>query len=150
MGKIKLNTIDHINIVVSDLQATAAFFLKLEFEVLLPESELGPWLSETVGLEDVHARYMVIALPGDSIKLELITYDNPPGPKNPHIGTANAIGFRHIALTVDDIEETVAGLKAAGIETQGEIQFYKVTGKRFIYFKGPDNILLELAQYPTR
>ena len=121
MGKIKLNTVDHINIVASDLQATAAFFLKLGFEVLLPESELGPWLSETVGLEDVRARYVVMALPGDSVKLELIAYDNPPSPQDSHVGTANAIGFRHIALTVEDIAETVAGLKAAGIETQGDV-----------------------------
>ena len=148
MAKLKITGIDHINIVVSDLKDAAAFFQRLGFVTVWPESPLGPWLSETVGLEDVHARYLVMALPGDTVKLELIKYDQPPSAPDSRVGTANALGFRHLALSVNNIEETVAELKAAGIKTQGDIQFYEKTKKRFIYFRGPDDILLELAQYP--
>ena len=38
-------------------------------------------------------------------------------------------------------------MKSRGIEMLSEIQTYPVTGKKLVYFLGPDNILLELTEY---
>jgi len=63
------------------------------------------------------------------------------------LSKANQIGFRHIAFQVENIEEIVENLKGKGVEFVSSIQSYPKTGKRLVYFLGPDGILLELAQY---
>ncbi len=142
-----LKKINHVNIVVSNLEETKAFFLQLGFEVG-DESELsGEWISSIVGLPDVRARYATLSLPGTETNLEIIEYASPPSEKDPNLDRANQIGFRHIAFEVDNIEDEVHRLKEKGIKFLSEIHTYPKTGKRLVYLWGPDRILLELAQY---
>jgi glyoxylase I family protein len=63
------------------------------------------------------------------------------------MGKANQIGFRHIAFEVENIDEIVQDMKDKGIKFISSIHTYPKTGKRLVYFWGPDGILLELAQY---
>ena len=142
-----LKKINHVNIVVSNLDEAKAFFIQLGFEVG-DESELsGEWISSIVGLPDVKARYVTLSLPGTETNLELIEYVSPPSEKDPNMDRANQIGFRHIAFEVDNIEDEVCRLKEKGIKFLSEIHTYPKTGKRLVYLWGPDSILLELAQY---
>jgi catechol 2,3-dioxygenase-like lactoylglutathione lyase family enzyme len=53
-----LQNIDHINIVVKDLEKVKAFFASLGFEVMDQPQLSGAWISETVGLENVDAEYV--------------------------------------------------------------------------------------------
>ena len=139
--------IDHVNIVVSSLDTTKAFFIQLGFEVG-DESELsGEWISSIVGLPDAKARYVTLSLPGTETNLELIEYATPPSEQDPNMDRANQIGFRHIAFEVDNIEDEVCRLKEKGIKFLSAIHTYPKTGKRLVYLWGPDRILLELAQY---
>jgi catechol 2,3-dioxygenase-like lactoylglutathione lyase family enzyme len=52
-----------------------------------------------------------------------------------------------MAFRVSDIEKTVAQLKQKGIDPVSAIQEYSKTKKKLVYFRGPEGILLELAQY---
>ncbi len=142
-----LKKIDHVNVVVSNLDKAKEFFTQLGF-LVGDESELeGEWISEIVGLKDAKARYVTLTLPDSGTKLELIEYFSPPSDKDPKMSMANQMGFRHIAFEVKDIEVTVQNMKDKGIKFIGPIQTYPKTGKRLVYFRGPDGILLELAQY---
>lgn len=142
-----LKKIDHVNVVVSNLEETKSFFIQLGFEVG-DESELsGEWISSIVGLPDVKARYVTLALPDTETNLELIEYSSPQSEKDPGMEKANQIGFRHIAFEVENIENEVCRLKDKGIKFLSEIQTYPKTGKRLVYLWGPDRILLELSQY---
>ena len=142
-----LKKINHINVVVSDLDEAKSFFILLGFTVG-DESELsGEWISSIVGLPNVMARYATLKLPGTEINLELIEYTNPPSERDPDMGKANQMGFRHIAFEVENIDEMVQGLKDKDIKFISSIHTYLKTGKRLVYFRGPDGILLELAQY---
>lgn len=110
-----LKKINHVNIVVSNLDETKAFFIQLGFEAG-DESELsGEWVSSIVGLPDVKARYVTLSLPGTGTNLELIEYASPPSEKDSNMDRANQIGFRHIAFEVDNIEEKVCRLKTKGL-----------------------------------
>lgn len=143
-----LKKIDHVNLVVSNLDETKDFFTELGFEVG-DESELtGEWVSSMVGLQNVRARYVTLSLPASNTNLELIEYNTPTSEKDPKIGKANQIGFRHIAFEVENIFATVQDLKGKGIEFLSPVQTYPKTGKQLVYFWGPEGILLELAQYP--
>ncbi|MDJ1184013.1 VOC family protein [Roseofilum casamattae] len=140
--------IDHINIVVSNLEPAIAFFQALGFQAKPPAHLQGDWVSKVVGLADVEARYTVLSLPGGQTNIELIEYFNPkPTPKTEK-DRSNQFGYRHIALAVDDIEAKVEQLKSMGCELMSEIQVYPANGKKLIYFYGFDGILIELAEYP--
>lgn len=141
-------SMDHLNIVVKDLDRVSDFFQGLGFMVEARDELEGPWISEIVGLNEVKAEYVKLVLPGDEVRLELIRYDQPVYTHPEGTGEAHQPGFRHLAFRVDQIEDEVDRLAEQGISCLGPIQTYAKTGKRLVYFKGPEGILLELAQYP--
>ncbi|WP_457577004.1 VOC family protein [Desulfomarina sp.] len=141
---------DHINIVVSNLREAEQFFLQLGFREIDRAHLTGEWISSIVGLENVEADYIALEFPGSSTRLELIHYDSPESNTAPDIGRANSTGFRHLAFAVDNIEEEVRKLEQNGIRFLSDVHVYQKSGKKLVYFHGPDNILLELAEYPEK
>jgi len=142
-----IRKIDHINISVTDIEETKRFFTELlGFETEKEGYLEGPWMDATVGLKDVKARYAKLTIPGTETSIELIRYYNPKGDKDPEMHQANRIGFRHIAFEVKDIDRVYRKLQNAGVRLFSDIQTYNVK-KRLCYFYGPDDIILELAEY---
>ena len=142
-----IKNIDHINIVVSDLQEAKKFFLDLGFEEVTSSYLSGEELSHVTGLPN-EAEFVGLSLPGSHTNIELIQYFSPIGGKDPELSSANQLGFRHMAFAVDDIEAEVKRLKANGVRFQSDIQVWRKTGKKLVYCYGPDGIILEFAQYP--
>ncbi len=141
--------IDHVNIVVDDLEAVRDFFLKFGF-IEKDSSELeGEWISKIVGLENVRARYSMLSLPEGQTNIELIKYYNPQSPEKNYQEKANMPGLRHIAFVVADIDSQIKKLSSIGIECFDEVQTYAKNGKRLVYFYGPEGVILELAEYPA-
>ena len=56
-----------------------------------------------------------------------------------------ALGLRHLAFKVADIEEAVAWLNAKGIETE-PVRFDIYTQNRMTFFKDPDGLPLEIHE----
>ncbi len=73
--------------------------------------------------------------------IELFSF--PAAPARPSYPEAR--GLRHLALEVEDIEETVRLLKKEGIETE-EIRIDPYTHKRFTFFEDPDGLPLGLYE----
>ena len=142
-----IRRIDHINISVTDIENTKRFFTEfLDFKVEKEGYLEGNWMDRTVGLENVQAKYAKLVIPGTETSIELIQYFRPEGGKDDLMNKANRIGFRHIAFEVEDIDSVYRKLKNAGVKLFSEIQTYNVK-KRLCYFYGPDDIILELAEY---
>lgn len=138
--------IDHINIVVRDLEKAKQFFADLGF-IVIKEGRLdGEWIDKIVHLSQVKADYIALAIPGTQTSLELITYYSPEGEKEEKLSVPNQIGYRHMALQVEGIEKIVSELKKKGVTFFSEIQTYNVT-KKLCYFLGPEGIIIELAEY---
>ena len=142
-----LHSIDHVNIVVEDLDEVSRFFMAFGFEVQDQSKLSGDWISRTFGLDVVDASYIKLTLPGDTVSRELIQFRTPPARKIPDPGQANTAGYRHLAFRVNDIEAAIALVLEQGIEPFSEIQEYVPKRKKLVYFRGPEDILLELAQY---
>lgn len=145
---MNVKRIDHVNIVVSDLEAATRFFCRLGLSVIHRGVLKGEWISAIVNLDDVEAAYVQLAFAGSETRLELLSYDRPASPTFAGRSLPNELGIRHIAFAVADIDRLVAGLKDEGVDFFGEVQTYPETGKRLVYFYGPDGIILEFAQYP--
>jgi hypothetical protein len=105
----------------------------------------GEWINKVVNLPNVKAEYIALVIPDTQTKLELIKYYTPEGSVDPHISLPNQIGFRHIALEVEDIENVAIDLKKKGITLFSDIQIYD--NKKLCYFLGIEGIILELAEY---
>jgi catechol 2,3-dioxygenase-like lactoylglutathione lyase family enzyme len=116
---------EHIGIVVDDLAAATAFFVALGLE---PEGEAsvegGP-VDRINGLEGVQADVAILRTPDGNSKLELAKYHSPmyEGDDRP-APPANTPGIRHILFAVDDIQTSLAALRAHGGELVGELVNY--------------------------
>jgi catechol 2,3-dioxygenase-like lactoylglutathione lyase family enzyme len=140
--------IDHINIVVSNLYKAREFFFLLGFSEGLGAELDSAFLERLTGIAGAKGRFITLNHPGSNVTLELLQFAADSG-TDPALGRADRIGLRHLAFAVTDIEATVAGLRAAGVEFLSPIQTWEKTGKRLVYLYGPDGILLELAEYPS-
>jgi len=77
----------------------------------------------------------------DESQIELFSFpDAPPRPNYPE-----AQGLRHLAFRVQDVEKCAATLKAADIPVE-DIRTDEFTEKRFVFFKDPDGLPLELYE----
>lgn len=142
---MKFQKLDHIGIVVNDLDAAKAFFLDFGLEVLGEAEMEGEWLGRIVGLKGVKSGIIVMGTPKGGANIELIKYYQPTDERAMPPAYPNTVGIRNICFEVDDIEAVVAELKKKGIESLGEIQQYEDSYK-LCYWRGPEGIILMLAE----
>ena len=143
-----IKKIDHINIVVRDLEKAKQFFLDLGFIDMHKEGLLeGASIEQLTRLKNVKANYCTFSFQNSQTNIELIQYQSPEDHAESSISKPNHIGIRHIAFEVEDIEKVVGELKKKNVSFFSEIQEYKPTKKKLCYFYGPEEIILELAEY---
>jgi glyoxylase I family protein len=150
-----IRAVDHINIVVADLQRSVHFYTGMLGFTKTKEAYLeGEWIDRIVGLRGVKARAAFIVAPAGEPRIELLEYDAPKGAESAVNSAANTIGLRHIALRVEGMTAMVARLRAAGVTVfndpvrvpAGVVQ-HDAGEKTLVYFLDPDGVILELAEY---
>ena len=114
---------------IGDIDRSVAFYEALGFE----ERRRMPIRDEAINV--------FMGLPGDGDRLEL-TYNH--GVDSYYLGT----GYNHIALAVEDLEGTLAGLSEEGIEP--EKPPYRpggrTEGSRICFVRDPDGYRVELIE----
>ena len=127
---MKTTGIHHVAIICSDYQLSKKFYVEV----------LGfPIIQETFRTE--RNSYKLDLRVGENTQIELFSFPNPPQ----RFSSPEACGLRHLAFKVDDIEETIFYLKSQGVETEN-IRIDEITGKKFTFFKDPDNLPLEIYE----
>ena len=147
--------VDHINIVVFDLERSLGFYTKvLGFKETHRAYLEGAWVESIVGLKGVRANVAYVIAPAGAPRLELLCYESPTGDKLPGNSRPNTLGLRHLALQVDDIDTAVRRLKDAKAELISEpvvvptdVITHHKGHKILCYFLDPDGVLLELTEY---
>lgn len=142
-----ISRVDHLNIVVSDLDRAVAFFLLFGFSEGLGAELDTAFLEVLSGIAGAKGKFVTLRHPGSNVAIELLQFETD-GAADPLLGRADRIGLRHLAFAVTDIDAVVAKLAAQGVEFLSPVQTWRKTGKRLVYCYGPDGILLELAEYP--
>ena len=137
--------LEHIGVVVDDLAAATAFFVALGLEVEGEASVEGRLVDRINGLDGVRADIVFLRTPDGGSKLELAKYHSPAHEANDVPVAPNAPGIRHILFRVDDIEASLASLRAHGGELVGELVNYE-NSYWLCYVRGPAGIIVELAQ----
>jgi lactoylglutathione lyase len=110
---------------ITDIDRSVAFYEALGFE----DRRRMPIRDEAINV--------FMGLPGDDDRLEL-TYNF--GVDSYELGT----GYGHIAVSVDDIDETLGRLKEQHIEPEREPYRVREGGSRICFVRDPDGYRIEL------
>ena len=140
-----IQRMDHIGLVVDDLDAAMAFFVELGFKPGGKGQVEGDLVDRIIGLEGVRTEVAMIETPDGNGRLELIAFHSPPAQDGDAAGPANTKGIRHIAFVVDDIDDVLARLRNHGAELVGHVVRYG-NSFRLCYIRGPEGIIVELAE----
>ena len=135
---------DHVGIVVEDLEAAIEFFVALGLELRGQASVGGDWVDRAIALEDVRADIAMLGTPDGQVRLELSQFHSPAaegGEPEP----SNRLGIRHLSFLVEDLDDVFARLRTHGAELVGEIETYR-DFYRLCYLRGPAGIIVELAE----
>lgn len=146
LGTMTIQRMDHVGIVVDDLEAAVAFFVELGMEVEGRAPVEGRWVDRVVGLDDVRVDMAMMRTPDGHSKLELTTFRSPAAVSaEPAVAAPNTLGIRNIMFAVDDIDDVVARLRTHGAELVGEVARYEDI-YRLCYVRGPEGIIVALAE----
>lgn len=113
--------IDHIELIVRDVEEYVVFLQKLGFQLLTRTSHHG-----------------------DSAELQL------PGPNQPifeihQVGGEENIGVNHIAFKVDNAQTAYTAMQEQGIDSAKAPNYVAATGRTTINFRDPDGWRLQMV-----
>jgi len=139
-----IQRMDNVLIVVEDLEAAKAFFAELGMELEGETTVEGPWVDQTVGLDDVRTDIAMMRTPDGHGRVELSRFHRPPAVRT-EPESANALGLRRIMFLVDDLDEVVDRLRGHGAQLVGEIAQYEDI-YRLCFLRGPEGVLIGLSE----
>ena len=126
-----IKDLDHLALVTTDAERAAHFYIDL----------LG--FKESGRLENTPHSGTIIFISLGGTQIELFgTGDAAATP-----AAERAVGYKHLALLVDDIDGEYERLRAAGVEF-GMVPTTVESGLRIAFFTDPDGNALELMQRP--
>ncbi len=136
---------DHVGIVVDDMESATAFFVALGMEIEGEASIEGPWVDQVNAIDGVRVDIAMLRTPDGHSRLELTRFQHPTALSSETTSTPNMLGLRSIMFAVDDLHATVAALRHHGGELIGEVAQYEST-YLLCYVRGPEQIIVALAQ----
>ena len=145
VGRVTLQRMDNVGIVVESLDAAIAFFAELGLELEGRATIEGAWAGRVTGLGDQRVEIAMMRTPDGNSRLELSRFLTPPVVADHRNAPVNALGYLRIMFAVEDIDDTLARLRPHGGELVGELVQYE-DQYRLCYLRGPEGILIGLAE----
>jgi catechol 2,3-dioxygenase-like lactoylglutathione lyase family enzyme len=148
--------IDHINIVVTDMERSVRFYsetlgLRRGFETVLQ----GEWVERVTGLPGAKAPCVFMETDDPNVRLELLQYLSPAGAAIDLNSLPNTAGLRHLAFNLPDttaLQELALKLRTAGVSLVSDpvkvpFKVGNLGHKHLFYFLDPDGTIIEAAAY---
>lgn len=140
-----IQRMDHVGVVVEDLEAAIEFFTQLGMESQGEGSVGGEWVDRIIGLDGTQVEMAMLKTPDGDAKIELVKFLSPPVEDGNPAAPSNATGIRHLCFQVEDVDALVADLEERGGELVGDLVSYG-NSYRLCYVRGPEGIIVELAE----
>jgi catechol 2,3-dioxygenase-like lactoylglutathione lyase family enzyme len=138
----------HVTISCSDLERSIAFYERIG---LVVERRIGELDADGVARAfDLPRGHLTVAhlRPADAagtMTIDLVQWLDPP-PEGAAYARLNNLGLTRLAFRVDNIDDTVRGLRAAGLAfLSDDVQEFG-RGVRSIAFKDPDGTIIQLIE----
>jgi catechol 2,3-dioxygenase-like lactoylglutathione lyase family enzyme len=136
---------DHVTLVIEDLDAAIEFFRELGMDLEGRTSVDGDAIDQLTGMDRSEADIAMVRTPDGHGRIELTHYRHPRATTLEPGAPPNTLGFRQVMFEVDDIDATVARLRRRGSRLIGEVVPFGDT-YRLGYLRGPEGIIVALAQ----
>jgi len=136
---------DNVGIVVEDIGAAIGFFVELGLELEGRATIEGAWAGRITGLGDQNVEIAMMRTPDGHGRLEISRFIRPAVTADHRTAPVNALGYLRVMFAVEDLEDTLARLRTRGAQLVGEVVQYE-NSYRLCYIRGPEGILLGLAQ----
>lgn len=142
----------HTNLIARDWKTLVRFYREVfGCEPRGPERDISAqWLGKVNAVPNARLRGVHLRFPGygdDGPTLEIFSYDQMIEWGLPR---SNECGFVHIAFAVDDVDEALQAVIAAGGGSVGEIATAEVNGVgrlRVVYARDPEGNIVELQKW---
>jgi catechol 2,3-dioxygenase-like lactoylglutathione lyase family enzyme len=145
VGRVTLQRMDNVGIVVESLDAAISFFAELGLELEGRATIEGDWAERVTGLRHMRVDIAMMRTPDGHSRLEISRFLTPPPVADHRNAPVNALGYLRIMFAVEDIDDTLARLRSHGAELVGELAQYE-DKYRLCYVRGPEGILIGLAE----
>lgn len=120
----------HVAVICSDYPVSKRFYTEV----------LGLRIVSEIYRAERDSWKLDLEIPGGT-QIELFSFPGaPPRPSYPE-----ALGLRHLAFQVRDLDQDVAALITRGATVE-DIRVDELTGKRFTFFADPDGLPIELYE----
>lgn len=144
-GMSLIRRFDHVGITVSDIDATAAFFVGLGFDIEGRMVMEGDFVDTVIGIPGSRSEILTLRLPGEGTKLELSSFSQPANELGSPDAMSTELGLRNLSFEVVDLDGTLARLAGDGYGLVGGVGQYESMW-RMAYVRGPDGIIVSLAE----
>ena len=141
-----LKRMDNVGIVVEDLPMTIAFFRELGLELEGQGMVEGEWAGRVTGLGDQRVEIAMMRTPDGHNRLELSRFLEPAVVADHRTAPVNALGYLRVMFAVDDIDDTLARLQKHGAELVSTEVVRYGESIRLCYIRGPEGLLIGLAE----
>jgi len=140
-----IKAIRHVGLVVADLENSLKFWCEtMGFVLSRQMEESGPHIDAMMGMTNVKVTTAKLAAPDGNL-LELLYFHSHPDKKRWE-GNPYSTGFTHVALTVDNLDETCSRLKRVGVTFPAQPNKSPDGSVKVTYATGPEGVLLELVE----
>lgn len=137
---------DNIGIVVADLAPAIAFFVDLGLELEGRAMVEGEWAGRCTGLGNQRVEVAMLRTPDGHGRVELSRFLEPETIADHRTAPVNSLGYLRVMFEVSDIDATLETIASHGAElVSTEVVQYE-NAYRLCYVRGPEGILVGLAQ----
>jgi catechol 2,3-dioxygenase-like lactoylglutathione lyase family enzyme len=138
--------LDNVGIVVEALEPAIEFFRELGLELEGRGMVEGEWAGRVTGLGDQTVEIAMMRTPDGNGRLELSRFIAPQVVADHRNAPVNALGYLRVMFAVDDIDDTLDRLVERGAHLVSRDVVQYETAYRLCYVRGPEGILIGLAQ----
>jgi catechol 2,3-dioxygenase-like lactoylglutathione lyase family enzyme len=138
-------TMNNVGIVVEDLAGVVEFFVELGLELEGRAMVEGEWAGRVTGLGDQRVEGAMMRTPDGHSRLELSRFLAPEVIADNRRAPVNALGYLRVMFEVADLDDTLRRLGTRAELVSDEVVQYEDV-YRLCYIRGPEGILLGLAQ----
>ncbi len=144
--------LDHVNVVVTDMERSVAFYATVLGLVPVMDRVLdGAWFERVTGIAAARARCVILDAPGGGCRIELLEFAQAHRTgASPAASLPATTGLRHLAIRVTDLDSRIAVLRAQygqeAMVVAVPMDIVK-SGKRMCYILDPDGAIVELCEY---
>ncbi len=127
---MNIRGLHHVAVICSDYEVSKRFYTEL----------LGLRIIAETHRQERDSYKLDLLVPGGA-QIELFSFPSPPA----RVSQPEACGLRHLAFSVEDMDDEIARLTANGVAVE-PIRVDELTGKRFTFFADPDGLPIELYE----